>query len=96
MPKKKGFYADAPAVPDKKNAGINPIGFVMLGSARPPTVPQRHEGSSHAFGPQLREVRPPHVAHGFGHPEKARKGHLRMSGSPGAHQLGKKHTFPKG
>ncbi len=90
MAQKKGFYANTPSVPGKKIAGVNPIGIVILGGARPPTVPQRHEATSHAFGPQIRQVRPSHVSHGFGHPPAARKGHLRMSGHPMANQIGKK------
>ena len=91
MAKKEGFYRQTPAVPDKKIAGTNPIGaVVIIGGMKPPTVPQRHLGTTHAFGPQARQIRPKHVAHGYGHPEHAKKGHLRMSGNPGAHQIGVK------
>lgn len=91
MPKKKGFYATEPAVPDKKIAGENPIGTVELGMLKSPTVPE-HEGVIHGLGPQTKQFHYPHVrgAHGYGHPPKARVGHLRYSSNPKAHRIGGK------
>ncbi len=92
MPRKKGFYSQTPAVSKKVMAGENPIAGPELGAMTPPTVPQRHEGATHAFGPQIHQVRPPSVkgAHGWGHLPHEKKGHLRMSGSSKAHQVGRK------
>lgn len=91
MSKRKSPYASTPAVPEKVIAGKNPVGTVDLGSMISPTVP-KEEGASHGFGPQVHQFGTPHIkgSHGFGHPLKAKHGHLRMSGNPLAHRLGKK------
>lgn len=52
-------------------------------SDKPQTAPGYKQGVS-AFS------NAPKTAHGFGHPPSARQGHLRCSGSSGAHQLGKR------
>lgn len=91
MPKKKSPYASVPSVPDKVVAGKNPVGGVELGDTKPRIVPEGG-GASHGFGPQSHQFGTPHVrgAHGYGHPSKARKGSVRLSGNPLAHQIGKK------
>ncbi len=92
MPKRKSFYSQTPAVTEKHVAGTNPIEGPELGGVKPPITPHRHEGTTHAFGPQIHQVRPPSVkgAHGYGHLPHEKKGHLRMSGNPSAHQVGRK------
>jgi hypothetical protein len=49
-----------------------------------PTHEGGHDRGKSAFG------NPPKNAHGFGHTSAHKDGHLRKSGHPGAHQLGKK------
>lgn len=49
-----------------------------------PTHEGGHSRGKSAFG------NPPKNAHGFGHTSSNKDGHLRKSGHPGAHQLGKK------
>lgn len=91
MKQRKLPFANVPAVPNKKVAGANPIGTVALGGETPRIVPAGG-GISHGFGPQEHEFGTPHVrgSHGYGHPPKARKGSIRLSGDPGAHRIGKK------
>lgn len=93
MPKRKEPepYATTPAVPAKKITGENPVGSVTLGSLRPPTVPEK-VGVAHGLGPHEHNFRHPHIkgVHGYGHLPKQHQGHLRLSGAPAAHQLGKK------
>ncbi len=90
MPKKPA-YPKGLAVPKKVVAGSNAVGGVELGGMNPRMVPEA-TGISHGFGPHEKQFGTPHIkgAHGYGHPLKARKGHLRMSGSPSAHQVGRK------
>ena len=88
MPKK--FYSETLAVPDKQIAGKNPIpGAPAVGAYKPQSVPET-PGKAHGTGTLPKAFGPGHVkgAHGFGHPPHAHKGHLRMSGTPGAHRLG--------
>lgn len=91
MKQRKGPYASTPAVPGKVIAGTNPVGSVELGGQIPRTVPAGG-GASHGFGPQEHQFSAPHVkgAHGYGHPPKARKGAIRLSGDPKAHRIGHK------
>lgn len=91
MPKRKGFYASELDVPAKKAAGANPIGTVALGAETPPIVPKK-EAVVHGLGPQVHQFHYPHTkgVHGYGHPQKAHVGHLRLSGSPKAHRVGGK------
>lgn len=74
MAKKEGFYRQTPAVPEKKIAGTNPIGMVIIGVRRPSTVPEGG-GKSRGFGPPSGEpVRPKHVR-GTAHYERPPPGH---------------------
>ena len=82
--KKKAFYSQTPVLTTKKKkpiADTNPVGSVELGSAQPMMAPH-HPARTKAFGPAWKQP------HGYGHTLKKRKGHLRISGHPGAHQIG--------
>lgn len=92
MPKqRKSQYSNVPSVPAKQVAGTPSVGSVALGTITPRIVPEGG-GTSHGFGPQIHQFGTPHVrgSHGYGHPPKARKGHVRLSGNPLAHHLGKR------
>lgn len=87
MPKK--FYSQTPVVPEKEIAGKNPIPGTALGAYASPTVPQE-PGKVHGLGMLPKPFKHGVVkgAHGYGHPPRAHKGHLRLSGNPQAHRLG--------
>lgn len=91
MPKKSGIYSKLPVAPSKRIAETNPVGKPPLGNATPPIVPQR-PATLHGLGIPSRPFGHPNVkgAHGFGHVARHRSGHLRNSGVPTAHQVGKK------
>jgi hypothetical protein len=94
MPKK--FYSQTPVVPESEIAGKNPIQGPAIGGYASPTVPEK-PGMAHGLGTLQKPFKPGHVkgAHGYGHPPHAHKGHLRLSGAPDAHQLGKgKYKVP--
>lgn len=89
--KRSSPYSSTPVVPAKKIAGKNPVPGPALGGATPTIVPTKI-AFIHGFGPEARPFRHPsvHGAHGWGHVAKERHGHLRVSGNPRAHQLGRK------
>ncbi len=91
MPKKAEFYSKTPVVPAKKLAGTNPMPGPQVGVLGPPTVPER-PGAIHGLGTPTKHFGHPNVkgSHGWGHVASERKGHLRISGSPKAHQIGRR------
>jgi len=88
---KQGFYSKQAPAPDKKAAARNPMPGPFQGTVLSPTVPL-HPAKIHGLGT------PTHVfghrnikgVHSFGHLPKARVGHLRLSGAPKSHQIGKR------
>jgi len=80
MPKK--FYSQTPAVPEKQVAGTNPIQGPVIGTTPTSTAVPSRPGITRALGYH------PKKSHGFGHAPKAKSGHYRLSGVPGAHRLG--------
>jgi len=82
MPKKDNFYSQTPVVSAKKIAGINPFGGPGIGAGTPATVPKTKGTMSQGLGNEPKHffrhhLRPHH-----------QKGNLRLSGHPGAHQVG--------
>ena len=75
---KPKFYADEPHVPANKIASNPNIQNASLGTEPPKMVP--HNFPTVPLG----------GSHGYGHPKSARVGHSRLSGHPGAHNIGKK------
>ncbi len=83
MPKKDNFYSQTPVVSAKKLAGTNPVGSVAIGGGKSPTVPAKAGSMSQGLGSE-----PKHFFRHHLRPHR-QKGYLRVSGHPGAHQLGK-------
>ncbi len=77
MAKSKKFYSDEPHVPANKIADKPNIQNASLGNETPKMVP--HNFPSAGAG-----------AHGFGHGATSRAGHVRLSGNPSAHHVGKR------
>lgn len=93
MPKK--FYSQTPVVSAKQIAGTNPIPGPALGGYASPTVPET-PGVMHGVGTLAKPFKHGVAkgTHGYGHPPHAKKGHYRLSGVSGAHQLGKRLKAP--
>lgn len=79
MAKKHGIYANGLPVPQKAKADKNPYPGPIIGLDVFTQVP-RLEPRLGGFS----------SAHGYGHAPKSRPGHLRTSGSPKAHRIGKR------
>jgi hypothetical protein len=77
---KNGYYSTVPRAKPKAVADKNPVGSVTFGAGPPKMVPEK-PGTIRGLGEK------PHPHH-YGHGIHQRKGHLRVSLHPNAHQVG--------
>jgi hypothetical protein len=82
MAKRDKFYSQTPVAPAKKIAETNPFGGPGIGAGKPATVPKTPGTMSTGLGSE-----PKHTFRHHLRPHR-QKGHLRLSGHPGAHMVG--------